>query len=86
MTKWVGSFSPDSHRWLLLEPTGWGPLPAHTRQGPVGLCFGKSTQWEMLMSGTESIKTTLAENAGGANSRNGFAAQMLNYLRETVKL
>ena len=40
----------------------------------------------MFMSGRESIKMTFAENIGGADFRNGFATQMLNYLRQTVKL
>lgn len=58
------------------------PTPA----GTTVLCFGKSKKWEMFRSGTESVNMTLAENVGGVNFRDGFATQMLNYPRHTVKL
>lgn len=38
------------------------------------------------MSGTDSVKMTLAESVGVVNFRDGLATQMLNYLRHTVKL
>ena len=68
-----------------LGPTGRGPPPCPHPAGSTVSCFGKSKQWEMCRSGTDSVKMTLAE-CWRCELRHGLATQMLNCLRHTVKL